>query len=205
MQRSDWFAVLVAVFMLGAGAVLNTFSSERLAGMALMAAAVVGLIIWFAWGHLTPATWTADGKVSRGRIRAVGGVVVLCVLISASYVASHWPTDFLRSPSPSTQTTSAPTEPTGPIMSRLDHFILGCDRPPPPPNKTVEQTLAELREYKSNLDIWGDAFGVTFTMVTIRGGVRIDGEAVTDEAKQRLFPYSARGMTKFTLEMTLPL
>jgi hypothetical protein len=51
MQRSDWFAVLVAVFVLGAGAYLSTYSAEviRAVGIALMAASLWGLIIWFLW------------------------------------------------------------------------------------------------------------------------------------------------------------
>jgi hypothetical protein len=51
MQRSDWFAVLVAAFVLGAGAYLSTFPAEviRAAGIALMVASLWGLIVWFLW------------------------------------------------------------------------------------------------------------------------------------------------------------
>ena len=50
MQRSDWLAVLLALFGLGAGAYLNTFPAEiiRGIGLILMAAAIFGIIIWFA-------------------------------------------------------------------------------------------------------------------------------------------------------------
>jgi hypothetical protein len=50
MQRSDWFAVLVAIFVLGAGAYLSTFSAEIISkiGLILMVLAVIGLVIWFA-------------------------------------------------------------------------------------------------------------------------------------------------------------
>ena len=46
-----------------------------------------------------------------------------------------------------------------------------------------------------------DAIGYTFTMVTIRGGVRIKAEAVTEEAKQRIALLSKAGVTKVTLEV----
>lgn len=56
MQRQDWFAVLIGVFILGAGAYLSTFPVEiiRLTGLFLMAAGVVGLLIWFGKGHSPP-------------------------------------------------------------------------------------------------------------------------------------------------------
>src|ERR1700730_11334783 len=184
MHRSDWFAVSVVVFILGAGAVLSTFSTAivRLAGMALMAAALLGLIIWFAWGRTSQATWTADGNVHGGKTRVALGVVLLCVLLGIGYVGSHWPTTFLKTQSPVNADT--PPEPSEPIASRLDHFIMRCDRPLSPPGKTVEQSLAELNEFKQKLDIMGDALGLSFSMITIRGGVRLDIEVVSDEAKQ---------------------
>jgi hypothetical protein len=200
MQRSDAFAVLVAVFVLGAGAYLSTFSAEviRWAGLVLMAGAIIGLIIWFAWGRTSQATWTADGKVSGGKTRIALGIVLLCLLLGSGYVGSHWPTAFLRAQTPSDS--NAPPESSGPIMSRLDHFIMRCDRPLPP-GKTVEQSLADLNEFKQKLDVMGDALGLSFSMVTIRGGVRLDIEAVTDEAKQRLGPLSSLGVTKLTMEV----
>jgi hypothetical protein len=165
--------------------------------MALMAAAILGLIIWFAWGRTSQATWTADGKVSGGKTRVALGIVLLCVLIGGGSVASHWPLNFLMSSS------GAPTPPefTGPITSRLNHFILSCDVPPPPPGKSVTGSLWELQDYNRKLDVLGDAMGVTFTMETIRGGVRIELEATTDEAKQRILSLSSIGVTKFTFEI----
>jgi hypothetical protein len=85
---------------------------------------------------------------------AIIGIVALCTLGGASYVASNWPVGFLQSQSP----TATASEREGPIMSRLDHFIMRCDVPPPPPSKTVNQTLADLSDYKQKLDILGDAY-----------------------------------------------
>jgi hypothetical protein len=197
MQRSDAFAVLVAVFVLGAGAYLSTFSAEviRWAGLVSMAGAIIGLIIWFAWGRTSQATWTADGKVHGGKTRVALGIVLFCVLIGGGSVASHWPLNFLMSSS------GTPPELTGPITSRLNHFILSCDVPPPSPGKSVTGSLWELEDYKRKLDVLGDAMGVTFTMETIRGGVRIEAEATSDEAKQRIPSLSILGVTKFTFEI----
>lgn len=202
MQRSDVFAVLVAAFVLGAGAYLSTYSAEviRWVGLALMAGAIIGLAVWFAWGRMSQATWTADGKVSGGKTRIALGIALLCVLLGGGYVGSHWPTAFLRTQASSNGNTP-PSGPVGPIASRLDHFILRCNRPLTPVGKTVEQSLADLNEFKRKLDIIGDAMGLAFTMVTIRGGVQLDIEAVSDEAKQRALPLSAAGVTKFTMEV----
>lgn len=53
MQRSDWFALLVGLFFLGAGAVLSTFPAQTIQaiGFIVMAAASGGVIIWFAVEH----------------------------------------------------------------------------------------------------------------------------------------------------------
>lgn len=136
---------------------------------------------------------------NRGRIlgRVLLGIVLLCVLGIGSYVVLYWPTTFLQSDQ---QTLRSPPEPTGPLLSRLDHFILKCDVPPPPPDKTVTDTLWELRDYKQKMDVLGDAIGVAYTMETIRGGVRLEAEAVTEEAKRRM-PLSKLGVTKVTLEV----
>jgi hypothetical protein len=51
LQRSDWFALLLGVFVLGAGAYLSTYSGDviRGVGIALMGVALWGLLIWFLW------------------------------------------------------------------------------------------------------------------------------------------------------------
>lgn len=54
MQRSDWFAVFVSVFVLGAGAFLSTYPTEiiRETGIVLMAGALIGLAMWFSRGSV---------------------------------------------------------------------------------------------------------------------------------------------------------
>jgi len=130
-------------------------------------------------------------------VKVILGITALCVLGGAGYIAYHWPTRFLQSERPSSE---SPPEPTVPLLSRLDHFILNCDVPLPPPGKTVTDTFWELHDYKQKLDVYGDTIGVTFTMETIRGGVHIEAEATTEEAKRRI-PLSSIGVTKITLEI----
>lgn len=77
-------------------------------------------------------------------------------------------------------------------------MILRCANPASA--KTINQTLADLSDYKQKLDIMGDALGISYSIVTIRGGVRLVAEAVTDEAKRRM-PLSAYGVTKATFEI----
>jgi hypothetical protein len=74
LQRSDWFAVIVAVFLLGAGAYMSTFPAEviRALGILLMGAAAIGLIVWFALDRrarpappiVSPLCKTVDRDVS---------------------------------------------------------------------------------------------------------------------------------------------
>jgi hypothetical protein len=203
MQRSDCFAVLVAAFVLGAGAYLSTYPLEiiRIVGLVLMAGSIVGLLVWFMLGRgwTGHATWGPDGRIEHGRLRAALGGVLLCLVLGGGYVWSHWPTAFLRTQTPSSG--NASSAPSGPFVSRLNHFILSCDVPPPPPNKTPLDSLWELQDYKQKLDVLGDAMGITFTMETIRGGIRIEAEAATDEAKQRIPSLTSIGVTKFIFEI----
>lgn len=189
-RRIDTFAVLLAIFILGLGAYLSTFPAEivRLIGILLMGASIVGLFIWFSWGHV--------GKVAGGKLQAAIGVLALSAILIGGYVASHWPTNFLKSAAG-----ESPPPVSGPLTSRMNHLLMSCDVPPPPSEKTVTDSLWELHDYKQKLDILGDAIGLSFTMVTIRGGLRIEAEAATDEAKQRMLPLSSVGVTKFTIEI----
>jgi hypothetical protein len=160
------------------------------------------LVILSGWenGYLTPARWSPDGRVQDGKLRALVGIVGLCLIVGGGYIASHWPTAFLRSSRAPSATDIGVSKATGPLASRLDHFILECDIPPPA-GKTVEQTIAELNEYKKNMDVLGDALGLSITLEAIRGGIRMEIEAVTDEAKRRTMPFSSLGVTKLTLEV----
>ena len=53
MERSDWFAVLVSVFIFGAGSYLSTFAVEviRTIGLSSMVCSAIGLILWFRFFH----------------------------------------------------------------------------------------------------------------------------------------------------------
>jgi hypothetical protein len=101
--------------------------------------------------RLGSATWTPDGKVVGGKLRAVIGILVLCALLGSGYVASRWPLNFLR-----TSSESPPhPEQTGPITSRLNHFILSCDVPPPPPTRALQTCFGNFRITNKNWTFWG--------------------------------------------------
>ena len=163
------------------------------AGYALIViAAVVALHGEVQSGHpLVSLIWKPTGHL-QGWV----GVLLLGVLMAGGYVASHWPTTFLRT---SQNSPADGIETVGPLTSRLDHFILSCNIPPP--NKTANDLFWELNDYKRNLDILGDAMGLRFSMTEIRGGIRIEAEAITKEAKERIYPLSSVGVTKMTIEV----
>jgi hypothetical protein len=182
-STGTWRVLLFASAAVGAGAVFYLIYD------------LVARPRWSA--SLEPATWTSDGKVRGGKTRAALAIIALCILLGVGFVASHWPTGFLKSQSPRPENLP---ETTGPLLSRLSYFVLNCNVPPPPPGKSLTDTLWELQDYKQKLDVLGDVLGVTFTMDTIRGGVRIDVEATTERAKERM-PLSKIGVTKVTLEI----
>lgn len=72
MGRSDWFAVLVAIFVLGAGAYLSTFPTETIrgAGLSLMVGAIGGLAIWFSieYGSRKLNFWGAWALIVGGPV-----------------------------------------------------------------------------------------------------------------------------------------
>ena len=179
---------------------LQPWSPQWWAGVIIASAIALITSFHIVWNNLPAPARAAIGPLlwkPTGYLRSWIGILLLCVLMGGGYFASRWPTGFLKSEPPPSEN---PPAPTGPIMSRLDHFILRCDVPPPPPSKTGLDSLWELQDYKQKLDILGDAIGVAFTMVTIRGGVRLEVEAVTEMAKQRM-PLSKFGMTKVILEI----
>ena len=196
-MRVDVFGLAVAALIGLFTLTLQPWSAEWWASVAVAAMFALGAVAHMVWRRFGPAEWTPEGKVGGGKLRAAIGMLILAVLLSASFVASHWPTGFLKSQSPRPENLP---EMTGPLLSRLSYFVLNCNVPPPPPSKSLTDTLWELQDYKKKLDVLGDVLGVTFTMDTIRGGVRIDLEATTERAKERM-PLSKIGVTKVTLEI----
>jgi len=183
-------------------ATLQAWSPQWWTGVIIASAIVLITSLHLLWNNLPVSTRDTIRPVfwkPTGYLRAWVGILLLCLLLGGGYVGSHWPTAFLRTQTPSNGNVSS--EPSGPFVSRLNHFILSCDVPPPPPGKSVTDSLWELQDYKRKLDVLGDAMGVTFTMETIRGGVRIEAEATTDEAKQRIPALTMLGVTKFTFEI----
>jgi len=78
LQRSDWFALLLGAFVIGAGAYLSTYPVDviRGVGIALMVVALWGLLIWFLWEKRPKLV---------GTILFIGGVV-FAVLSLTSFV-----------------------------------------------------------------------------------------------------------------------
>jgi len=88
LKRSDVFAVLVAAFVLGAGAYLSTYSTDviRGVGIVLMAAALWGLIVWFLW----------ERKLKSMPIILLFGSIAFAILAAGSLAAWY----FLPTPKP---------------------------------------------------------------------------------------------------------
>ena len=146
--------------------------------------------------RLGPATWSPDGKIANGKIRATAGIVIVCVIFGIAYVGSHWPATS-RSATPK-QEEAAIAEP---IMSRGDKLLFACEIPPPD-EKSVQQFPQQLEEFKKNLAVVGDALGITYTVTIIRGGYRIDIEAVSEEIKRNtLMSSGIPGVTTLTFEL----
>jgi hypothetical protein len=199
MRIGDIFSLLAAALIGLLILVLKAWSPQWWGAVIVVGVLTAGTGLHILWSNLPVSIKTAIAPViwkPTGYLRSWIGILLLCILMGGSYIASHFPIDFLRSAPGS----PAIPEPTGPIISRLNHFILACDVAPPPP-ESLTDLLWQLQDYKQKLDILGDALGIAFTMETIRGGVRIEAEAVTDEAKQRIPSLSSMGVTKFTFEL----
>jgi hypothetical protein len=87
--------------------------------------------------------------------------------------------------------------PLGQLVSRMDNLIFSCDVPLPD-QETAAKFPEQMANFKTNLEVWGDATGITYTFSPIRGGIRLVAEATTIEAKRRL--YSAF-VSKLTIEI----
>jgi hypothetical protein len=65
----------------------------QMSPLVVIAGGVISLILITAWdrGYLTSASWSADGTIRDGLLRATIGVVLLCGLLGSGYAVSHWP------------------------------------------------------------------------------------------------------------------
>jgi hypothetical protein len=88
----------------------------------------------------------------------------------------------------------------GQMLSRSDRFIFSCDVPLPD-KETAEKFSQMKNELTQSYQIWGDITGISFTVSDIRGGLKIDVEATTEEAKRRLFTAGSGGLTKLAIEI----
>jgi hypothetical protein len=189
-RRIDVFAVLLAIFILGLGAYLSTFSAEivRIIGLSLMAVSIIGLAVWFfGWRVQTlisPATWTPEGRIENGKLRAAVGALLLCGLVAAGYAASKWEEWSAASIIQEPPHQPVPMPPSS-LASRSDKFIFACDIPRDP-KVTPEKTAAAKAETQKELKAWGEVIGFTITMSDIEGGFRVAVEAETVEAKNRM-------------------
>jgi hypothetical protein len=109
------------------------------------------LVILSAWenGYLTPAHWSPEGTVQNGRLRAIAGVALLCLVVGGGYLASsHWKQAEVQQP-PVTEPTPAPQ---GPLASRFNRQIFVCDMP---------KRANEIGEWEQYASVVGESQGMT--------------------------------------------
>jgi hypothetical protein len=205
MRAIDIFGLAVAIVIAGLAQIVTPWSGPWWGGMIVAGLIAVATGAHLFWTNLSEAARTTISPAiwkPTGYLRPWIGILLLCILMGGAYVGSRWPTSFLHTDQSSPSGASGRTAPeiTLPLASRLDHFILNCDIPPPV-GRTSEQFAAELDTYKKNMNIVGDAMGASYTITPIRGGIRIEAEAVTEEAKRRALPFSAVGVTKLIIEV----
>jgi hypothetical protein len=94
---------------------------------------------------------------------------------------------------------TAPTPAGEQLLSRMDKLIFACDVPLPDAEAAAK--FPQTKEtFKQNMDIFGDAVGMSSSVTDIRGGIRIELEANTEEARRRLLT-SGTGASKLTIEV----
>ncbi len=138
---------------------------------------VVGLVL-FLWPMLT-IYWIAFLHAPR-RLK----VFLICCGVLAT---SIWGMSWRITPNVAAlrTTESEAASPSSPqLLSRMDRYIFACDVPPPDA-EMVSNFPQEMSRFKNNIQVWGDAIGITYDVTAIRGGVRIVAEATTAEAKRR--------------------
>jgi hypothetical protein len=176
---------------------------------------IAGVIAAYAGGHLfwgqlplivtsqiTNTVWSPTGK-----LRPWVGLALLMAILGGGYVAisrATAPSPEIPLPKPRPQEASRPEgvtiTPPLQILSRGDKMIFVCDVPPPN-EKEAAEFPRKIEEAKRNLEILGDAIGATYTITYIRGGIRLDIEATSDEIKHKiLMATGMRDLTKLTYE-----
>jgi hypothetical protein len=182
--------LLGLIGLAGAGA-MNVWPEQAWIGktlLAISAAGFVALFFYHFWGRLgvlgRPATWSPNGTVQDGKVRAGIGLVLLCGLMASGYVASQWDEWSIASiiKEPPHQPILLPPSS---LASRSDKFIFACDIPRDP-KQTPEKYAEQKAELQKELKVWGDVIGFAVTTSDIEGGFRIIIEAETQEAKNRM-------------------
>lgn len=168
-------------------------------GLALISAFLptLGFSYWFQVGALILGVilllwplvaygWNALRNMSPALTLFYSGCAFVAVGI---WVMAWWnapPTMPIASPSP----LPGPSK----LLSRMDRFIFACDVPPPSEEQATKLPQ-EMNRFKNNIELWGDAIGVTYDVVEIRGGIKIVAEATAPEAKRRLLGTPANKVT----------
>jgi hypothetical protein len=209
MRSIDIFGLAAAVVIAGFAQIVEPWSWPWWFGMSVAALIAVASGIHILWGRLpttvkervSPAVWSPNGKV-RGWI----GLVLLCAVLAGGYrvvsrvTAPEIPLPVARpdeAPRPSVAG-PAPSKPE--LLSKSYKYILACDSPPPPDMSPAEREKKK-KEMEEAFQTWGDAIGLSYKFEDIRGGIKMQAEAVTDEAKARFGILSAAGVTKIVMEM----
>jgi hypothetical protein len=162
-----------------------------------------------------PASWTPDGKVQNGPVRAAIGFALLGIIAVFYVVKPPSSASFVQylsrlvaaAPPNSLPPVTAPAPPSASPsnfspntwQSSEGKALLSCNVPPPPV-PTIQQYQYQYQVYQNEMGGIGDALGINISVSQIRDGVRIDFEAVSDEGKERLWRTTGTNVTKFSLE-----
>jgi hypothetical protein len=199
---------LRAVDFLGlAAAALITLLALPLQAWSLIWWAAVSLAAVIAVAAIAHMAWNGRDRIKNFFARpakltvvflSIGAVGILVLGFIASIRID------ISETTPSDQTSSivdrAPLLYSGPIQSTYGKFLFQCNAGPPVPDADARwpQTKEML---KSTYEIWGDVIGMVTRFSQIRGGFRIEYEATTEEAKDKMRRSGSVPTTKIAMEV----
>jgi hypothetical protein len=175
----------------------------QMSPLVVIAGGVISLALLTTWerGYLTAATWLPDGTIGHGRLRAGFGAILFCGLIASGYVASHRqkaPVQLPRPPEAQPPAPDAAPLPPSPSVPHEDFKTTGawliyrCEHQEKTPAELQKDTAA----YKKEMDILGDMFDFSTTIVPVVGGIEIYVWPKTAAMQQ-----STESITKYSIQV----
>ncbi|MFZ3352347.1 MAG: hypothetical protein WA268_15935 [Xanthobacteraceae bacterium] len=210
-------AALVGLFTL----TLQPWSAQWWCCVAVAAFFAVGAIAHMIFGHISPevraqigpATWTEEGQVRNGRLRAGIALGLLALLIIGFVYSQRISPDFItklvaaaplgsfpevpQSAVPNVQSETFP--PNGVMISTEGKGVMRCDIPLPP-TPTVQEYAQQFQIYKNQAAGLGDTLGIEINVSPIRDGIKVDYNANTAEGKDLFWRITGAPISKFTFE-----